>query len=59
VRKAFRRFGGFFEGIWETVNGRPPAMGFLDRANLVSVTAPHYLLLHVVISVIIAGSFTV
>src|SRR6201990_1447583 len=27
VRKAFRRFAGFFEGIWETVNGRSPAMG--------------------------------
>ncbi|MBV8755356.1 MAG: CoA transferase [Hyphomicrobiales bacterium] len=27
VRKAFRRFSGFFEGKWETVNGRPPAMG--------------------------------
>jgi hypothetical protein len=31
VRKAFRRFGGFFEGIWETVNGRSPAMGFFDN----------------------------
>jgi crotonobetainyl-CoA:carnitine CoA-transferase CaiB-like acyl-CoA transferase len=27
VRKAFRRFCGFFEGKWETINGRPPAMG--------------------------------
>ena len=27
VRKAYRRFSGFFEGIWETVNGRSPAMG--------------------------------
>jgi len=31
IRKAFRRFAGFFEGIWETVNGRPPAMGFFDN----------------------------
>jgi crotonobetainyl-CoA:carnitine CoA-transferase CaiB-like acyl-CoA transferase len=31
VRKAFRRFGGFFEGIWETMNGRSPAMGFFDN----------------------------
>jgi crotonobetainyl-CoA:carnitine CoA-transferase CaiB-like acyl-CoA transferase len=31
VRKAFRRFAGFFEGIWETVNGRSPAMGFLEN----------------------------
>src|SRR5579863_5895574 len=31
VRKAFRRFGGFFEGIWENVNGRSPAMG--DRKS--------------------------
>ena len=28
VRKAFTRFCGFFEGKWETVNGRPPAMGW-------------------------------
>src|SRR5271169_1396126 len=27
IRKAFRRFSGFFDGIWETVNGRSPAMG--------------------------------
>jgi crotonobetainyl-CoA:carnitine CoA-transferase CaiB-like acyl-CoA transferase len=32
VRKAFRRFAGFFEGIWETVNGRSPAMGFFDNS---------------------------
>src|SRR5580704_1845012 len=31
VRKAFRRFAGFFEGIWETVNGRSPAMGFIEN----------------------------
>jgi crotonobetainyl-CoA:carnitine CoA-transferase CaiB-like acyl-CoA transferase len=27
VRKALRRFCGFFEGKWETINGRPPAPG--------------------------------
>jgi len=27
VRKALRRFCGFFEGKWETINGRPPAKG--------------------------------
>jgi crotonobetainyl-CoA:carnitine CoA-transferase CaiB-like acyl-CoA transferase len=27
VRKALRRFCGFFEGKWETMNGRAPAMG--------------------------------
>lgn len=26
ARKAFRRFSGFFEGRWETVNGRPPSL---------------------------------
>jgi crotonobetainyl-CoA:carnitine CoA-transferase CaiB-like acyl-CoA transferase len=31
VRKAFRRFGGFFEGVWETVNGRSPAMGAFEN----------------------------
>jgi crotonobetainyl-CoA:carnitine CoA-transferase CaiB-like acyl-CoA transferase len=31
VRKAYRRFSGFFDGIWETVNGRSPAMGFFDN----------------------------
>jgi hypothetical protein len=31
VPKAFRRFSGFFDGIWETVNGRSPAMGFFDN----------------------------
>jgi len=31
VRKAFRCFSGFFDGIWETVNGRSPAMGFFDN----------------------------
>src|SRR6478672_6371552 len=27
VRKTLRRFCGFFEGKWETVNGRPPSPG--------------------------------
>src|SRR4029077_19569165 len=27
VRKALRRFCGFFEGKWEPVNGRPPSPG--------------------------------
>jgi crotonobetainyl-CoA:carnitine CoA-transferase CaiB-like acyl-CoA transferase len=27
VRKALRRFCGFFDGKWETINGRPPAPG--------------------------------
>jgi crotonobetainyl-CoA:carnitine CoA-transferase CaiB-like acyl-CoA transferase len=31
VRKAFRRFAGFFEGIWETMNGRSPTMGAFDK----------------------------
>jgi CoA-transferase family III len=31
VRKAFRRFSGFFEGVWETVNGRSPAMGYFGE----------------------------
>ena len=31
VRKALRRFYGFFEGKWETINGRGPAM--VDRGN--------------------------
>src|SRR5215813_13450441 len=32
VRKAIRRFCGFFEGKWETINGRGPARG-ADRYN--------------------------
>jgi crotonobetainyl-CoA:carnitine CoA-transferase CaiB-like acyl-CoA transferase len=32
VRKALRRFCGFFERKWETINGRPPAMG-ADAGN--------------------------
>jgi crotonobetainyl-CoA:carnitine CoA-transferase CaiB-like acyl-CoA transferase len=27
VRKALRRFSGFLDGQWETINGRPPAVG--------------------------------
>src|SRR6266404_5394893 len=27
VRKALRRFYGFFDGKWETINGRPPTPG--------------------------------
>src|SRR5712671_4966754 len=27
VRKALRRFSGFFEGKWETINGRSPSPG--------------------------------
>jgi crotonobetainyl-CoA:carnitine CoA-transferase CaiB-like acyl-CoA transferase len=35
VRKALRRFCGFFEGKWETINGRGPAMrGFADNPFL-------------------------
>ena len=35
VRKALRRFCGFFEGKWETMNGRPPALGaFADNPFL-------------------------
>lgn len=31
VRKALRRFAGFFELKWETINGRPPSIG--DGSN--------------------------
>src|SRR6201987_2588073 len=30
LRKAFRRFCGFYDGVWETINGRPPAPGFFE-----------------------------
>jgi crotonobetainyl-CoA:carnitine CoA-transferase CaiB-like acyl-CoA transferase len=30
VRKALRRFCGFFDGKWETINGRPPSPGGFD-----------------------------
>jgi crotonobetainyl-CoA:carnitine CoA-transferase CaiB-like acyl-CoA transferase len=32
VRKALRRFSGFFEGKWETINGRGPSW-YADRDN--------------------------
>jgi crotonobetainyl-CoA:carnitine CoA-transferase CaiB-like acyl-CoA transferase len=32
IRKALRRFSGFFEGKWETINGRGPSM-YADRDN--------------------------
>ena len=32
VRKALRRFSGFFEGKWETINGRGPSL-YADRDN--------------------------
>src|SRR6202051_3585280 len=32
VRKALRRFCGFFEGKWETINGRSPLLG-VNRDN--------------------------
>jgi crotonobetainyl-CoA:carnitine CoA-transferase CaiB-like acyl-CoA transferase len=32
VRKALRRFCGFFEGKWETINGRPPTGGSLAQS---------------------------
>ena len=31
VRKAFRRFKGFFDLKWETINGRPPSGGSPDH----------------------------
>jgi hypothetical protein len=34
IRKSFRRFAGFFEEIWETVNGR-------SRGSLVGRSRPH------------------
>ena len=30
VRKALRRFACFFQGTWETINRRPPAMGVAE-----------------------------
>jgi crotonobetainyl-CoA:carnitine CoA-transferase CaiB-like acyl-CoA transferase len=41
LRKAFRRFCGFFEGVWETVNGRPPAMGFFEGNPFFTFPAFH------------------
>jgi crotonobetainyl-CoA:carnitine CoA-transferase CaiB-like acyl-CoA transferase len=33
VRKALRRFCGFFEGKWETINGRAPTLGAAGEGN--------------------------
>src|SRR5271169_2123460 len=41
LRKAFRRFCGFYEGVWETVNGRPPAPGFFEGNPFFSFPAFH------------------
>jgi crotonobetainyl-CoA:carnitine CoA-transferase CaiB-like acyl-CoA transferase len=41
LRKAFRRFSGFFEGVWETVNGRSPAMGFFEGNPFFTFPAFH------------------
>jgi crotonobetainyl-CoA:carnitine CoA-transferase CaiB-like acyl-CoA transferase len=41
LRKAFRRFCGFYEGVWETVNGRPPAMGFFEGNPFFTFPAFH------------------
>src|SRR5882724_13113053 len=41
LRKAFRRFSGFFEGVWETVNGRPPAPGFFEGNPFFTFPAFH------------------
>jgi hypothetical protein len=41
LRKAFRRFCGFFEGVWETVNGRPPAMGSFEGNPFFTFPAFH------------------
>src|SRR5271168_663700 len=41
LRKAFRRFCGFFDGVWETVNGRPPAMGSFEGNPFLAFPAFH------------------
>src|SRR5882724_11748994 len=41
LRKAFRRFCGFYEGVWETVNGRPPAPGFFEDNPFFTFPAFH------------------
>ncbi len=41
LRKAFRRFCGFYEGVWETVNGRPPAPGFFEGNPFFTFPAFH------------------
>lgn len=37
IRKALRRFAGFFEGKWETINGRPPTAGFNEGNPFLSL----------------------
>jgi hypothetical protein len=39
VRKALRRFCCFFEGKWETINGRPPAIKELADMTGLTVAA--------------------
>src|ERR1700745_1602412 len=39
--KAFRRFCGFYDGVWETINGRPPAPGFFEGNPFFSFPAFH------------------
>jgi crotonobetainyl-CoA:carnitine CoA-transferase CaiB-like acyl-CoA transferase len=41
LRKAFRRFSGFFDGVWETMNGRPPAMGSFEGNPFLTFPAFH------------------
>src|SRR6202795_2486068 len=41
LRKAFRRFCGFYEGVWETVNGRGPAPGFFEGNPFFTFPAFH------------------
>src|ERR1700757_1901459 len=41
LRKAFRRFCGFYEGVWETINGRPPAPGFFEGNPFFTFPAFH------------------
>ena len=41
LRKAFRSFCGFYEGVWETINGRPPASGFFEGNPFFSFPAFH------------------
>lgn len=41
LRKAFRRFCGFYEGVWETVNGRGPSMGFFEGNPFFTFPAFH------------------
>src|ERR1700729_878371 len=41
LRKAFRSFCGFYEGVWETVNGRSPAPGFFEGNPFFTFPAFH------------------